>query len=202
MYCDCQDPDTGSWCSNPSVSYFAASDNAIEDGTRLAVVLRQHQSWIGGGDIGTAWRDFRYYIEVWINGRPFADSCTVARRHRRSRLELVNGSHQAGTRGTLRRRVDRPKDLAPVMKPAPPIDNDACTLIAGHCHATGLPPDRCPHRAAESYREEPCSCPAIVMLPVYRWELLQVDCADLRRPLAPATFCGECAHRSVWKCRP
>ncbi len=107
------------------------------------------------------------------------------------------------------------------MKPGPPIAEDACHLVAGRCHATGLPPDRCPlhsrvavqdsierrvelrhanerrcrHRAAEPHREEPCRCQTIGIIPIYRCELLQVDCADLRRPRAPATFCVDCTHR-------
>lgn len=55
---------------------------------------------------------------------------------------------------------------------------------------------RCEHRAVDSHREEPCTCPAIVMLPIYRCELLNVDCADLRRPQAPATFCSNCPHHT------
>lgn len=55
---------------------------------------------------------------------------------------------------------------------------------------------RCTHRSTEAIREEPCGCPAIVLLPVYRCELLGVECADLRRPQAPATFCGDCSHRA------
>lgn len=55
---------------------------------------------------------------------------------------------------------------------------------------------RCEHRAVDSHREEPCTCPAIVMLPIYRCELLNVDCADLRRPQPPATFCSDCQQHT------
>lgn len=54
---------------------------------------------------------------------------------------------------------------------------------------------RCAHRSVDSVREEPCNCPVIGMLPIYRCTFLEADCADLRRPNAPAHFCADCPHR-------
>lgn len=68
-YCDGQDPDTGSYGTNPSMTYYAACDGAIEDGTRMAVILRRYSDLSAGGCIGDDWKAFRYYFEVWINGR-------------------------------------------------------------------------------------------------------------------------------------
>lgn len=54
---------------------------------------------------------------------------------------------------------------------------------------------RCRHRAIESHRSEPCRCPVIALLPIYRCELLGAECADLRTPAAPALDCRRCPSR-------
>ena len=54
---------------------------------------------------------------------------------------------------------------------------------------------RCRHRSAESIRTEPCACPSASELPIYRCELLDCDCSDLRCPQSPAKFCGSCKAR-------
>lgn len=51
---------------------------------------------------------------------------------------------------------------------------------------------RCAHRGATPIRQEPCHCPVIQLLPIYRCELLQCDCSDIRAPAAPAVFCCRC----------
>lgn len=53
---------------------------------------------------------------------------------------------------------------------------------------------RCKHRSLEPVRQEPCACPIMELLPIYRCAL-GVDCADLRTPQSPAVFCGTCKHR-------
>ncbi len=124
-----------------------------------------------------------------------------------------------------------PSDSVPVTLPLRKgelegVTDDACHLVGGLCHATGLPPGRCPmhsrvgridtlhasierrvelrhsnqnrcrHRATEPHREEPCGCPSIVMLPIYRCELLNCECADLRQPRESSAFCASCTHRA------
>ncbi len=56
--------------------------------------------------------------------------------------------------------------------------------------------NRCQYRAADSHRQEPCSCPAVSMVPIYHCSRLDCDCADIRQPKAPAAFCGNCPHHS------
>ncbi len=63
---------TGTYGTNPSTTrYLACNGSAIEDGTRLAMVVKRipNSQLIAGGCIGDDWVAFRYIVEVWVNGR-------------------------------------------------------------------------------------------------------------------------------------
>lgn len=77
------------------------------------------------------------------------------------------------------------------------IEPDAIVERAAELRAAES--SRCRHRGDTPLRHEPCKCPVIALLPIYRCDHLAADCSDLRNPAAPAIFCRDCPHHSARK---